>query len=282
MSVARLITGAPTHLRRLSCLLLPMLAAAIAGCGDSSAQSTTVDVLDFGRAFYRPEQSSPNRLYIEVESRMKLDDEQYLLLAPHPREQVFQNDGRAYSSVLEEAAGASEIIFMLTPSGRNSVVTRRYDVPGQPPEHLHAVFDTPYGRLGVELPRVRSDGISEITSHDMLLGAVTRGHQILAIVSYVAGGRSVSIDFPVKVLNINPTPATPAQQWQIASGRIPLYVPNTIDPPKSITNGNVAFSTIGSATLQLVYLCEVAVPRPTQDYACAINLSGTVQLYERL
>lgn len=263
---------------------LILIALFLSGC-----RMTGSDMfLDYGRVFYLPSlNNGVNNLFIAIESRMRLSTgEEYWLLAPHPRETTFLDDGRVYQEMLDQEQGASEIIFMIRKGGDGSVIERRYDVPGQPPEYLHSQGPSPYGKaLHYEPRKAPAWAMRELTTFEDIMEAVRGGSVLFASSEYEttdgANPITVTIDYPVKVLNINTDAAAPAgKQWQIASPRVPLWVPNAANPYMSIRHGTLAASNFG-ADLQFVYLCEVTTPRPSQDYSCAVNFPGSTRIFER-
>lgn len=234
---------------------------------------TSVNLLDFGRAYYLPNSNSTNRLFIEVESRTQLSTgEEYLLLAPHPREQTFMNNGQVYTSMLT-ADGPSFITFMMETHGGQTITERRYAKAGQPAEYEHGCGVSPYGSM--KLSPKQLDGASEITDTASLRRASAAGKKLTALITYNAAGVTVSTDFPVNVLNDNPAnSAQPGHEWQIASSQIPVYVPEA-GGCGSLRSGYVAFSNF-TTTLQFVYLCD---SQAVQDYACTINRQGHARIF---
>ena len=246
--------------------------------------SAPVDILDFGHSFYFPASSSVNHLFIEIESRTKLSTgEEYILLAPHPREMTFRNDGRIYQDMIVASNGASEITFMLSTSGHESIIERRYDDPNQPASVLHTCAPSPYGQELLYQPKQVSLLFELISSAD-ILHAARNGKKILALAEYEVDGVQVKIDFPVKVLNVNPEATVPdssvpvGSQWQAASARLAILLPGGGDLCSRIHSGYLAFSDFNTE-LQFVYLCESSDPRLTQDFSCVQNFRGSVRLF---
>lgn len=233
----------------------------------------SVDLLDFGKAYYLPNPNEKNNLFIKVEGRSRLSTgEEYVLLAPHPREQTFLNDGKVYTSMLS-LDGPSSITFMMEARDGQAIIERRYAKGGQPPNLKHSCTASPYGPMKTQPTKLRS--ISEITDTAALRSAAADGKKLTALIDYEVAGVEVSTDFQVNVLNDNPAgPSQPGREWQIASSPIPVYVPEAggCGPFRS---GYVAFSDF-ETTLQFVYLCEA---QGIQDYACTVNRPGRVRIF---
>lgn len=258
----------------MNCLLYAIFATI--GITDSCPD---VSALDYGNAFYHPAQNSANNVYMRVESRMKIEGNgEYVLLAPHPRETTFANDGQTYNSKLA-VDGPSTIIFMIGSDGLETVLARRYaNAAAQPVEYLHQCTPPPYGSELVYEPATidRSDYREIFTTED-LKNATAAGSKLVGIVEYQAAGKDVSIDFPITVLNWNPKPEAPdGQQWQFASPMIPIYVPDAGEGCHQVRNGYVAASNF-ETTLQFVYLCD-SEEMAVQDYACTANFDGRVRV----
>lgn len=263
------------HTGQHSCIgkFFVKLAVLLASSFFSWFGATSTDLLDFGRAYYRADPGTGNNLFIETESRTKLSTgDEYLLLAPHPREQTFRNNGNVYTSMLA-TDGPSFITVMIETHGNPTIVERRYAKPGQPDEYKYSCGATEPRTL--RLAPKKLDYATEITDTASLRGAGAAGKKLTALITYDVDGVSVSTDFPVRVLNNNPDEsAQHGQEWQIASSRIPVYVPEA-GGCASLRSGYVAFGGF-KTTLQFVYLCE---NKDVQDFACTVNREGEVRLF---
>lgn len=239
-------------------------------------------VLNYGRAFFYAKSSAYNRLFIEIDSRISLTDasgtEEYHLLAPHPREQTFKDDGKIYSGMLEAEQGASFITFIVDQVNNKSVISRRYDVPGQPEHYKHAVDVSPYeGPLHNPPVEVDADDLPDFAA---ILAAMDAGKKIVATVEYFLHGKNVRIEFPVRVLNTNPDPNAPVgKQWQVASPVCPVYLPSNDPVGQGLRPGYIAFGRVGAnVNVSIVFIANVHSPRPSQDYSVPGNQIATVRL----
>lgn len=237
------------------------------------SNADSADILDFGRAYYYPRLNEKNNLYIEVESRTRTSSGmEYVLLASHPRESTFKDNGQIYSSVIQED-GASFIIFMMDTQGGQAIIERRYARAGQPEVYKRSCGPSPYGTMAVEPKRLTQ--FAKIADTPALRSAVAETTKLTAQITYKVDGVEVVTDFPVRVLNINPNPqAKTGQEWQIASSLLPVYVPEA-GGCGSLRSGYVAFSGF-STILQFVYLCDAD---DEHDYACTVNRSGKVRIF---
>jgi len=265
--------------------LVLFIVITIAGCQPMSDSM----FLDYGRAFFLPSlNNGANNLFIAIESRMRISTgEEYWLLAPHPRETTFNDDGRIFKDMLDLEQGASDIIFIIRKGGDGTVIERRYDVPGQPANYLHSQGSSPYGKaLHYEPRQAPAWALREMMSYSDIYDAARRGAVLFATSQYVTtdgtNDITITLDYPVKVLNLNAGASTApvGKQWQLASPPVPFWLPGQQTPSLSIRHGYLAVGEFG-ADLQFVYLCEVTAPRPSQDYSCAINFPGSTRIFER-
>lgn len=253
----------------------------------TSASQARADLLSYGQAFmFFPFSESANRPYMRIESRMLLTgahgNREYQMLARHPRETTFADDGGIYSTMLSLESGASFITFMMDPATSEMVIARRYDSPGQPPQYLQQCGTNPYtGGVGYEAKKISSLDLREIFGFQELFAAASSQNKIIATVEYNVSGVSVYVEFPVDVININPDDnALEGKKWQIASSQIPFFHPGS-DYCHSIKTGYVAFGRLGAnKTASFVYLCEVSSPRETQDFSCSQNYTSTIRVFE--
>lgn len=236
-------------------------------------------MLNYGRSFFYVRDSDVNRLFIDVDSRIQLSDpaEEYLLLAPHPREQTFLDNGQIYSGMLAAEQGASDIIFIADQPNNRAIVSRRYDVPGQPDNYRRQVGASPYSGP-LHNPPEHVAGV-ELYDYADIRGAADAGRKMVATVEYTLHGRNVLIEFPVRVLNMNPAPAVKGKQWQIASPMVPVFI-GSGDPDQRIRPGYLAFGRLGAnVAVSMVYIIDAWVPRQTQDFSASLNQVSTVRLF---
>lgn len=193
------------------------------------ATSAPAEILDYGNAFFFAGESDVNRLFIDIEGRLRTSDgdnqSEYYLLYPHPREHTWRDDGAIYKDMIARN-GASSIAFIIEKGG-SAIISRRYQrVPlmfGAP----HQCADSPYKDAVSYDPPVAAD-LEEISDLVGILDAAEAGARIFGMVEYEVDGISAKIDFPVRVMNINPEThdgtAEPGKRWQVASSRIPIRV----------------------------------------------------------
>lgn len=239
-------------------------------------------MLDYTRSFfYVRDDISTNRLFIEVDSRLTLThpDEEYLLLAPHPRERTWQDDGDVYGPVLAAAQGASFITFMIDQSRNRSVILRHCDVPTVWPESTKlSVGASPYtGSLHNPPEEVEAD---ELFSYEDIQAAADANRKMVATVEYTLHGRGINIEFPVRVLNMNPDPFAPVgRQWQVASPQVPVFIESSM-PEQRIRPGYIAFGRLGSdVQTSFNYIGNTAIPRQTFDYSYALTQVATTRMF---
>jgi hypothetical protein len=239
----------------------------------ASACAADADVLDYSRAHYFDGASVRNQLFIAIESRSIVRGEHYWLLAPHPRETTFRNDGSIFRHVIEDAKGASDVTFVHTRSGAGGAVLRRFDTPASGVPLLQPIKR--YTTLPSQPASIPVGQLLELADTRAILAAARAGKPIIGVVEYQVDGDAVRTDFPVKVLNINPDPFArdmPGHQWQVMSARIVVW------PGPQLTSGHVAFSAVGTTTLHFVTLCEQG---GRQGDRCAFNRPGSARLYAR-
>lgn len=238
-------------------------------------------VLNYGKAFYHVKQSSINKLFIEVDSRLTLTNpnEEYMLLAPHPRERTWQDDGDVYGPVLAAAQGASFITFMIDQAQDKSVILRYCDTPNIWPDSTKlATGSSPYnGPLHNPPEEVDAD---ELFSYADIQAAADANRKMVATVEYTLHGRGVKIEFPVRVLNINPDPLAPVgKQWQIASPQVPVFIESSL-PHLRIRPGYVAFGRLGTGVqVSFNYIGDSSTPRPTFDYSYTLTQVATTRMF---
>lgn len=260
--------------------------AAIASliCFSSSAYAQT-EILDYGNAFFFAGESDVNRLFIDIEGRLRVDDgskkSEYYLLYPHPREYTWRDDGAIYKDMIA-ANGASVITFIIEKNG-SAVMSRRYQrVPlmfGAP----HQCAESPY-KDAVSYEPATAQGLEEITDLDGILEAASAGDRIVGLVEYEVEGVTAQIDFPVRVMNINPEThagdVEDGKQWQVASSRVPIWVGGE-DECEGIRNGHVAFGDF-KGDLQFVYQCGGdGWLSSASDLTCTVNFPGTARIFRK-
>lgn len=261
-----------------------VLALLLSACGNPDSFHDA-DLLDYGRAFYYVPEATFNHLFIDVESRMTLSgaagDYEYLLLAQHPREKTWKNNGLVYSDIIASAEGASFITFLIDQENNSGVISRRFDYPFQPATAKQQCGPSPYEGSSRPPASVPTQRVKYVEGFEHILAAAEAAHRLVGVFKYTVNGTNVRVEFPVKVMNINPQPQGTRTLWQAASALVPLYVPGG-DLCESLRNGYIAFNTIGAAEVSAVYLCDVTLPRDSQDYTCTVNYTGSIELYEIL
>lgn len=251
-----------------------------------------VDIFDYSRAAYFAPNGAGNRLYIKVMSRININwpsgkSREYWLVAMHPRENTFQNDGHIYDTMIALEQGASFITFMFDPAAGDGVISRRYDYPtAANAPHRHAFTGTHAGPIATP-SNIPDAELRELMGLPDILDACAAMDPMFAVINYSFGGSgpSVRIESPVNVMNINPATRTGSvvegKEWQLVTENVPVFVPGS-DDVQSVRNGYAAFSRVGpSVQVSFCYLGNLSAPRATQDYALSQNYNCSAKLYAR-
>ncbi len=236
-------------------------------------------VLDYRNAFFYAKDSTTNKLFIEVDSRTFVDADEYFLLAPHPREQTFFDNGQIYSGMLSAAQGASFITFMIDRTNTKAYTSRRFDYsPASSLADQQSSGASPYGGvLHNPPPEIEA---TEIMTTPELLAAVDAGKKLVAKVSYTLLGKSIVIEFPIRGVNINAASGQPeGKQWQTISPTVPVFIESS-DVSQRLRPGFLAFGRLGpSVSVSMVYLSPTFTPRASQDFSNTLNQTASVQVF---
>lgn len=263
----------------------------VAGCERDvpALDSAPNEVLDYRRAFTFDSSSMVNQLLIEAQSRMTLRSStgvsRYLLLAPHPRETTFESNHPPYREMLAQSDGSSEVTFIHSLDGHVSIVSRRFERPGSvPKEVLHECRSTNHTNL--KKPRdLRRDQYAPLVNTAQIRAAAQALQPIVGRLDYILGdGNRVTLDFPLRLVNINPLPAVVAgaagkPEWQAVSSQVPLLTGDSADICANTHPAIFAFRGF-SGQHAAVQLCEhVRNGVLTQDFSCPVEVEGTLQLF---
>lgn len=245
-----------------------------------------ISIINYGKSFaiYN---SDINFLSIEISGRMKLHDKRgeknFVLLANHPREYTFDNRLDPYSDMIKASGGASFISFIMGSDG-SSVIERRYQSP-QPQSLQHQCGPNPYGNPGnVRYNEKSNILLYEIKSFAELIWFSARKFKLYAVTSYAIGNKEVRVDFPIKVLNINPSSIKRSEGvnepdrdeiWQAVSSRVPVYVEGNSEC-ESIRAGYIAIRDF-KGEVEINYLCRGA--NGVNDFTCVSSNFAQTRIF---
>jgi len=267
--------------------IIILIIISIAGCGGSANSDLDVDVgvIDYRSAFIYESDSSVNKLLISVNSRVTIEDfargkRSYILLKDHPRESTFEITESPYLEFISYASGASFITFIYGIEQDSVVVSRRYSVLNKVNEqHIHEcrpglIFDKFYKNLSSS--QVFDIGGSKIYS------TPRDGLAYFGIFEYNIGKANVKIDFPIALINFNPSNSSYIAEnnllFQVVSGQVPIYIKEGAGDCGSLIPGYLAFRSFDKA--QVVYLCKYFSEGVWYyDYGCVMDIPGKLKIF---
>lgn len=188
--------------------------------------ASTIKFFDYGKSFVITENNKKNTPRFLIESKCTIDNEEYYLCAPckgestYAEESLFSSPPFEFTPIIHK----EELLFF-----------RRFNFfnDSEKNEYKKAyIGEDIWGNKKVSIREVIAKEL--LDSHKKIFEAVRKGKPIMCRIIIKKNGKTATIDFPIKTINVN------NNEWQVDTGV--LAVPDlTMKSPYQIFTFNLGY-----------------------------------------